>query len=181
MKKGRTILSNARFSLTIDRLCHQLIEEYAGFEDVCFVGVQERGVLLANRLYHRLTTALDIPAFEYGKLDISFYRDDFRMRDKPLKVSATEMDFLVENKRVILVDDVLYSGRTIQAALSALNHYGRPKSIELLVLVDRRFHREVPISPDYTGLTVDALDNAYVQVNWKALNGKDEIFLTNNE
>ena len=180
MKKGRTILSNTRFSLTIDRLCHQLIEEYADFEDVCFVGVQERGVLLANRLYKRLTTALGVTAFEYGKLDISFYRDDFRMRAKPLKVSATEMDFLIENKRVVLIDDVLFSGRTIQAALSALNHYGRPKSIELLVLVDRRFHREVPISPDYTGLTVDGLDNAYVQVEWTELNGKDKVFLTNH-
>ena len=180
MEKGRTILSNARFALTIDRLCHQLIEEYDNFEGVCMIGVQERGVLLANRIYDRLTTALGVTAFEYGKLDISFYRDDFRMREKPLKVSATEIDFLVENKRVILIDDVLFSGRTIQAALSALNHYGRPKSIELLVLVDRRFQREIPISPDYTGLTVDALDNAYVRVEWAELNGKDEIFLTSN-
>ena len=181
MEKGRTILSNARFALTIDRLCHQLIEEYDNFEDVCMIGVQERGVLLANRIYDRLTNALAVNAFEYGKLDISFYRDDFRMREKPLKVSATEIDFLVEDKRVILIDDVLFSGRTIQAALSALNHYGRPKSIELLVLVDRRFQREIPINPDYTGLTVDALDNAYVRVKWAELNGKDEIFLTSNQ
>lgn len=181
MEKGRTILSNTRFALTIDRLCHQLIEEYDNFEDVCMIGVQERGVLLANRIYDRLTTALEISTFEYGKLDISFYRDDFRMREKPLKVSATEIDFLIENKRVILIDDVLFSGRTIQAALSALNHYGRPKSIELLVLVNRRFQREIPISPDYTGLTVDALDNAYVRVEWAELNGKDEIFLTSNK
>ena len=175
--EGRSILSKERFLLTIDRLCHQLIEDHMDFNDVCLVGIQARGVLFADRIYKRLTNHLGVEDFPYGKLDISFYRDDFRTREKPLKVNATEMDFLVENKRVILVDDVLFSGRTVQAALTALNHYGRPQSVELLVLVDRRFHREIPVSPDYSGLTVDALDNEYVKVHWEHLNGRDEILL----
>ncbi|MCB0651545.1 MAG: bifunctional pyr operon transcriptional regulator/uracil phosphoribosyltransferase PyrR [Saprospiraceae bacterium] len=175
--EGRIILGGERFLITIDRLCQQLIEDHADFSDVCLVGIQARGVLLADRIYERLTTVHGITPFPYGKLDISFYRDDFRRRDKPLRVNANEMDFLVENKRVILVDDVLFSGRTVQAALTALNHYGRPRAVELLVLVDRRFHREIPVSPDYSGLTIDALENEYVKVNWEHLNGQDEILL----
>ncbi len=175
--KGRSILKRERFSITINRLCHQLIEDHDDFANVCMVGIQARGVLLADRIYTHLTGVLGISPFPYGKLDISFYRDDFRTRKKPLTVKANEMEFLVENKKVILIDDVLFSGRTVQAALTALNHYGRPETIELLVLVDRRFHREIPVSPDYSGITVDALENEYVKVNWKHLHGDDEILL----
>jgi pyrimidine operon attenuation protein/uracil phosphoribosyltransferase len=175
--KGRSILNRERFSITIDRLCHQLIEDHDDFSNVCMVGIQARGVLLADRIYTHLTQNLGIASFPYGKLDISFYRDDFRTRKKPLTVKSNEMDFLVENKKVILIDDVLYSGRTVQAALTALNHYGRPETIELLVLVDRRFHREIPVSPDYSGIRVDALENEYVKVNWEHVHGADEILL----
>lgn len=154
-----------------------MIEDHVDFENVCMVGIQARGVLLADRIYDHLTKDLGIDAFPYGKLDISFYRDDFRTRKKPLTVNENEMDFLVENKKVILIDDVLFSGRTVQAALTALNHYGRPESVELLVLVDRRFHREIPVSPDYCGITVDALENEYVKVSWEHLHGEDSVRL----
>ena len=174
--KGRVILSEERFQLTIDRLCHQLIEAYDDFSETCIIGVQPRGIHFADRITARLKE-LSIKNIEYGKLDITFYRDDFRTRIKPIKANTTEMDFLVEHKKVILIDDVLYTGRTIQAALTALQHYGRPLSVELLVLVDRRFNRHLPIRADYAGITVDALDEAYVEVEWNDEKKEDRILL----
>ncbi len=177
MDKGRVILEEDHFRLTIERLCHQLIENYDHFDDACFVGVQPRGTMLVDRIVQRLKAILKIKHIQSGHLDITFYRDDFRIREKPLQASSTMMDFLVERKKVILVDDVLYTGRTIQAALTALQHYGRPDRVELLSLVDRRFNRHLPIQSDYVGLTVDALDEAYVKVEWQEQNGEDRILL----
>lgn len=177
MPRGRVIIEDARFNLTIERLCHQLIEHYDSFEDACIIGIQPRGVLLSDRIVSRLRKILKNVKLEYGKLDITFYRDDFRIRDKPLAANATELDFLVENKRVILIDDVLYTGRTIQAALTALQHYGRPANVELLTLIDRRFNRHVPIDSDYNGLRIDALDEAYVKVEWRETDGQDRVLL----
>jgi pyrimidine operon attenuation protein/uracil phosphoribosyltransferase len=133
-------------------------------------------VCLGDRLYARLLELLGVPKINYGKLDITFYRDDFR-RGKPLKASTTEIEFLVEDKNVVLLDDVLYTGRTVQAALTALNHYGRPRSVALLVMVDRRFNRHLPIRADYVGYTIDALEQAYVQVEWREVDGEDQILL----
>ncbi len=177
MSEGRIILTQERFALTIERLCQQLIEKYDDFHNTCLVGIQTGGVVLSQRLCNRIQQILQIPTIENGKLDITFYRDDFRRRDKPLAPSATEMDFLVEDKQVVLVDDVLYTGRTTQAALTALNHFGRPRSVELLVMVDRRFNRHLPVQPDFVGIMVDALDEAYVRVEWQEENGEDRILL----
>jgi pyrimidine operon attenuation protein/uracil phosphoribosyltransferase len=177
MQRGRTILSKEHFQLTIERLCHQLIEQYDDFSDTCLIGVQPRGVLFSDRLYERLKNILGITSIQYGKLDITFYRDDFRHREKPLKAYSNEMEFLIENKKVILADDVLYSGRTIQAALTGLQDYGRPSQVELIALVDRRFNRHLPIHADYVGVTVDALDEAYVKVEWKETDAADRILL----
>lgn len=177
MNKGKTIIAKERFKLTIERLCHELIEEYEDFADTCIIGVQERGVLLADRVIDRLRQLSPKTNFEYGKLDITFYRDDFRIRETPLKASSTEIGFLIEKKRVILIDDVLYTGRTIQAALAAIQDFGRPAQVELLTLVDRRFNRHLPIMSDYTGITVDALDEAYVKVEWENIDGQDRILL----
>lgn len=175
--RGKTILAEERFRLTIDRLCHQLIEVYDTFQDVCIIGVQERGVILADRIVDRLKELAPDHKAEYGKVDITFYRDDFRRRETPIKASTTELDFIIENKKVIIVDDVLYTGRTIHAAMSALQDFGRPDQVELLTLVDRRFNRHMPIQADYTGLVVDALDKAYVKVEWQHIDGKDRILL----
>lgn len=177
MEKGRTILEKERFALTVDRLCHQLIEGYDDFANTCLIGVQPRGTFLADRIHQRLLSILDIPFIEYGKLDITFYRDDFRIREKPLQASSTQLDFPIEGKKVILVDDVLYTGRTIQAALTALQDFGRPSRVEMLALIDRRFNRHLPIQCDYIGMTIDAVDEAYVKVEWEQTDGTDKVLL----
>lgn len=164
---SRVIIDATKFELIVKRLAHQLVEEFNDFEDTCIIGLQPRGVKLAEYLANILDSELDIKNVEIGKLDITFYRDDFRRREKPLEASVTDIDFLVENKNVVLVDDVLYTGRTVQAGLTALNHYGRPKSVELLTLIDRRFNRHLPIESTFTGIRIDALDEEYVYVAWK--------------
>lgn len=176
MSVGKTLLDRHRFALTLERLCHQLLEDWADFSNACIIGIQPRGTLLSNRIHQRLEV-LTGKKIEYGKLDITFYRDDFRRPDGPLAPHPNEIDFIVADKKVLLIDDVLYTGRSITAALSALQHYGRPGSVELLVLVDRRFNRHLPVQPDYYGISVDALDEAYVKVRWQETHGEDEILL----
>jgi pyrimidine operon attenuation protein / uracil phosphoribosyltransferase len=177
MQNGKVLLSPQRFELTIERICHQLIEDWGDFSDVCFVGIQLGGVPLGNRIVERLKVLTGNEQILYGKLDITFYRDDFRLNNKQLAPHPNEMNFTVADRNVLLIDDVLYTGRTIQAALSALQHYGRPKTVELITLVDRRFNRHLPIQADYTGMVVDALDEAYVKVRWQEIHGTDEILL----
>ncbi len=174
---GRVLIEKERFELTIERLAHQLIEEFGDFSQTCVIGIQPRGTILSDVLIKRLKDLTGNSSIAYGLLDITFYRDDFRTRSKPLSASETKIDFLVEGKRVVLIDDVLYTGRTIQAALAALQHYGRAESIELLALIDRRFNRHLPIHPDFTGLRVDALDDAYVKVNWTDNNQPDQVLI----
>ena len=181
MGNGKIIVQPEQFSLTLDRLCHSIMENHSQFEDSCLVGIQPKGTMLADRLRQRLAHFHPDLHFPIGKLDITFYRDDFRRRDKPLAPNTTEMDFLVENKNVILIDDVLYTGRTVQAALTALQHYGRPRRVELLVMVDRRFNRHLPIQADYLGIKVDAVDEAYVRVEWAETRGRDQVLLFPNK
>lgn len=177
MQAGKILLNHDLLDLVIERLCHQLLEDWGDFSNACIIGIQPRGTLLSNRIHTRLQQLLDNKAIEYGKLDITFYRDDFRMPDGPLTPHPNEIDFVVANKKVLLVDDVLYTGRTISAALAALQHYGRPNAVELLVLVDRRFNRQLPVQADYVGTSVDALDEAYVKVRWQETHGEDAVLL----
>lgn len=178
----RIILDSVPFKLTIDRLCFQLIENHDDFSDTCLIGVQPRGIHLSDRIYNRLREIHPELAIQYGKLDVTFYRDDFRKRGKPLKPSQTDIDFSLEGQKVILVDDVLYTGRTIRSAMDAVLDYGRPERLELLVLVDRRFSRHVPVSADYVGKTVDAIVSEFVKVEWEDVNGADRIWiLTENK
>jgi pyrimidine operon attenuation protein / uracil phosphoribosyltransferase len=185
MEFARILSEKEKFDLTIERLCYHLIEDYDDFKDTCIVGIQTGGVQLASRIRQKLAEIRsltegggDIP---FGKLDITFYRDDFRTSKKPLAANVNDMSFVIENQRVILVDDVSYTGRSVQAAMTALNHYGRPKSVKLLVLVDRRFNREIPVRPDYIGISVDALDDAYVRVEWEEVEGQDRILILSNK
>ncbi|MBT8233460.1 MAG: bifunctional pyr operon transcriptional regulator/uracil phosphoribosyltransferase PyrR [Saprospiraceae bacterium] len=183
MHKGRQILSPQHFNITLLRLAHQIIENYPSNEIIYIVGIQEKGVILAERLIEIIKDKLKSPKIVFGKLDITFYRDDFRIREKPIVANSTQIDFDVEGKKILLVDDVLYSGRTIHAAMAALQDLGRVGQIELLTMVDRRFNRHLPIKSDYTGIQVDSLDEAYVKVQWKHLDGEDKvlIFSANNK
>jgi pyrimidine operon attenuation protein/uracil phosphoribosyltransferase len=173
----RLIMNQEKFALTVERLAHTLMEEYEPFENTCIVAIQPRGVILAKRLVQRISKEPGMNSPLLGILDITFYRDDFRRRDKALEANETDMPFLVEGRKVILVDDVLYTGRTTQAALTALNHFGRPAEVTLLVMVNRRFNRHLPIQSTFTGIQVDALDQAYVQVSWEEESGEDKILL----
>jgi pyrimidine operon attenuation protein / uracil phosphoribosyltransferase len=185
MENTRVITENAQFDIIIERLCYQLIEDYNDFENTCIVGIQSGGVQLAERLIEKLTDILRGCIIPLGKLDITFYRDDFRTSKKPLAAQENDMPFIIENLKVILVDDVLYTGRSVQSALTALNHYGRPHSVKLLVLVDRRFHRQIPVRPDYIGLSIDSVDEAYVHVEWgekgENIEAGDKIILMNKK
>ncbi|PHI21888.1 bifunctional pyr operon transcriptional regulator/uracil phosphoribosyltransferase [Lewinellaceae bacterium SD302] len=176
MPTAHVIHDQKRFALTIERLCRHLIENHGDFSSSCLIGIQAGGVLLGKRILERLEdlTGKKVP---FGKLDITFYRDDFRTRNKPLEAHPTEIDFLLEDKRVILLDDVLFSGRTTVSAMNALQDFGRPRQVELLVLVDRRFKRVVPVQANYFGIKVDTLGDAYVDVQWEETDGQDQIIL----
>ena len=163
---NRILLNQVRFHLMLQRLSQQILERHGDLSETCLVGVQPRGVHMSKRIRSMILEAYPNLSYDYGHLDITFYRDDFRRRDKPLHPYATDITFSTENKRVILIDDVLYTGRTIQAALTALLHFGRPRQVELMTLIDRRYNRHLPIKADYVGIQVDALDEEYVRVDW---------------
>ena len=171
------IINSKQFEITLNRLSFQLIENHNNFSNAVIVGLQPRGIYLADRLVKILQKLLPDADLKHGSLDVTFFRDDFRRRESPLLASTTKMDFIVEDKDVILVDDVLYTGRTIRAGMDALLAYGRPKSIELLTLIDRRYSRHLPIEPNYVGKTVDTISSEKVKVDWKETDGKDQVVL----
>ncbi len=173
----RLILESQRFSLTILRLCHLLIENYKDFSNTVIIGVQPRGVLLASRIVKELSAITKHKNIPFGKLDITFYRDDFRQKGKPIPPNETDIEFSLEDKKVILIDDVLYTGRTIRSAMDAMLDFGRPAQVELLVLIDRRFHRDLPIEAKYVGKVVDSIAEERVKVEWKEENGEDKVWI----
>jgi pyrimidine operon attenuation protein/uracil phosphoribosyltransferase len=162
----KTLLSQRDCEVTLRRLCHQLNEVHVPWSRTVLVGIQPRGSKLLKALVAQLEAEFQTGPIAHGLLDITFHRDDFRRRDEPLVASPTEMDVLIEGKRVVLIDDVLYTGRSVRAALDALGDFGRPERVELCVLIDRRFSRELPIQPDYSGRRVDALNHERVRLNW---------------
>ena len=174
--KTSEILNSLQFSHTIRRLCYQLIENHNDFSNSALIGLQPNGIYVANRIKKELEIICKKEILT-GTLDITFYRDDFRRKDTPLAAETSEMNFLIEDKKVVIIDDVLFSGRSIRAALSAIQSYGRPKNIELLVLIDRRFSRHLPIQPNYKGRQVDAINEEKVLVTWKETHKKDAVFI----
>ena len=173
----KTILNAQQLDITIDRLCNQVLELHLDFGNTVLIGLQPRGIYLAKRLHDKLSQLRPEVRIPYGVLDITFYRDDFN-KGETLKIpSQTDVGFSIENKDVILVDDVLYTGRTIRSALDAMLDFGRPSRVELLVLVDRRFSRQLPIQPDYVGKSIDSIISQKVRVHWKENEGKDEVVL----
>lgn len=166
MNKKRRILSNPLLEVTISRLCQQLIENHGDFADTLLVGLQPRGIQMAERIKAKLEQLLS-KKISLGYLDATFYRDDFRRREGPLKPNTTKIDFLIEGKNVILIDDVVSTGRMVRAAIDALQAFGRPQKVELLCLVNRSYNRDLPIQPDYVGIKVNTLDSQHVLVEWK--------------
>ena len=171
--KPRVLLENKQLEVTLTRLCYQLIEVHNDFSNSVIIGLQPRGIYLAHRLHVLLEKILKTK-INCGDLDITFYRDDFRKKE--LKPNKTNIDFIIEDKNVILVDDVLYTGRTIRAAMDAIIDLGRPLRIELLVLVDRG-HRELPIRANYIGKNIPTSLDEVIKVFVTDLSGDDKVVI----
>lgn len=160
----KTILNKYQLQITIERLAYQLIENYSDLSSVVIIGIQPRGIFLSDKIFAQLQRIIPGNTIQYGKMDITFYRDDIR---KELhSPNQTNISFSIEDKNVVLIDDVLYTGRTIRAALDALQAFGRPKKVELCVLINRRYSRQLPIQPDYCGKAIDSLISQKVKVEW---------------
>jgi pyrimidine operon attenuation protein/uracil phosphoribosyltransferase len=170
-----TLISEQQLPSIIKRLAHQILETYPGLANTVIVGLQPRGVFLSDKIVAALQQELSPEQVVYGKLDITFFRDDIR-RELHLP-TETDLPFSIEGKTVILIDDVLYTGRTIRAALDALLSFGRPSKVALCVLVDRKPSRELPIQPDFAGKEMDTLTLHKVKVRWKEHEGVDDVIL----
>lgn len=177
----KLILDSDLLDITVSRLCQQLIENHSTFSDTVIIGMQPRGIFLAELIHTRLEKDIkgQIPL---GYLDVTFHRDDFRRRDEPIKPSENRIPFIVEGKKVVLVDDVLFTGRTVRAAMDAMIAFGRPAKVELLVMIDRKYNRELPIAPDYVGKTVVTMASQRVLVELQAQGHKqNKIWLVNKD
>lgn len=173
----KSIFSEKKLNIALQRMIREIAERHEGFQNLALIGIQPRGVAFASRIYKLLQELHPDTPIQYGTLDISFYRDDYQNKSEIILPEDTALDFSIDGKKIILIDDVLYTGRTIRAALDALVDFGRPSLIELMVLIDRRFSREVPIQPDYVGMHVDSVEAQKVRVFWKENDGKDEVLM----
>jgi pyrimidine operon attenuation protein/uracil phosphoribosyltransferase len=171
----KTILNEQQLAIIIRRLSHQVLENNINLENTVFIGIQPRGIFVSDQMIQAIRQLVLPEKVQYGKLDITFYRDD--VRNQIHMPNQTDIPFSIENKNVVLIDDVLYTGRTIRAALDALLDFGRPAKVELCVLIDRRFSRQLPIQPDYTGRSIDSIVSQKVKVFWKERDGKEEVVL----
>jgi pyrimidine operon attenuation protein/uracil phosphoribosyltransferase len=176
----KLILDSDLLDITISRLCQQLIENHGDFADSVIIGLQPRGIYLADLIQQKLKK-LSGKQVSVGYLDVTFHRDDFRRREIA-KASEIRIPFIIEEKKVILVDDVLFTGRTVRAALEAMIAFGRPAKVELLVLIDRRYNRDLPIAPDYVGKTVNTVQSQKVLVELVAQgHSQNKIWLVNKD
>jgi pyrimidine operon attenuation protein / uracil phosphoribosyltransferase len=160
----RLILDHKHLGITLNRLAVQLLERHKDFAQTALIGLQPRGVEFAKKIHDIVSRLSNNPNIKFGALDSTFYRDDFRRTDKPLIPSEMQLNFSLDDMNIILLDDVLYTGRSVRSALNALNDFGRPQHTELMVLIDRKFNRELPIQPDYIGEAVDTRGNDRVIV-----------------
>jgi pyrimidine operon attenuation protein/uracil phosphoribosyltransferase len=173
----KILLTSKEVTIILHRLACQLIEKHLDFSNTVLIGLQPRGIFLANRIKQILEEEYQVKSIQLGYLDITFFRDDFRRGEKSLEANKTNIDFIVEDKKVIFIDDVLFTGRSINAALTAIQSFGRPSEVELLTLIDRRFSRHLPIQPDYRGRQVDTIDGEKVKVCWQENEGEDAVYL----
>ena len=177
----KLILDTDLLEITVSRLCQELIENHRDFKDTVIIGMQPRGVFLAEHICRILATIIKRP-LPLGYLDATFHRDDFRRREIPVKANENRIPFIIEGKNVVLVDDVLFTGRTIRAAMDAMIAFGRPAKVELLVLIDRKYNRELPIAADYIGRAVNTLASQRVLVELEAQGHKhNKIWLVNKD
>ena len=163
----KILLSPPELFITLQRLAHELVERHDLFEDVAIIGIQPRGVALSDRLVAIVKNITGNENLLYGQLDITFHRDDIHSGAALQKPSENNIPFSVEGRTVILIDDVLHTGRTVRSAMDALMAYGRPSRIELLTLIDRKFSRELPVQSDYTGRSIDTVMSQKVMVEWE--------------
>jgi pyrimidine operon attenuation protein / uracil phosphoribosyltransferase len=176
----KLILDSDLLNITVSRLCQQLIENHNNFSETVLIGMQPRGIYLADLIHQNLEKNLK-QTIPLGYLDATFHRDDFRRREIA-KASENRIPFIIESKKVVLVDDVLFTGRTIRAAMDALITFGRPAKVELLVLIDRKYNRELPIEADYVGRVVSTLATQRVLVELQAQGHKqNKIWLINKD
>jgi pyrimidine operon attenuation protein/uracil phosphoribosyltransferase len=173
---AKILFNEKQLQLTLQRIARELLENHGDFSESVLIGLQPRGTHFAKRLANELEKLVPDP-IKVGALDTTFHRDDFRRTDAPISPSKTEINFFIEEKRVILVDDVLYTGRSVRAGMDAMLSFGRPKSVDLAVLIDRRFSRDLPIQANYVGQRVDSIRKQRVSVEWKEAEGKDEVKL----
>ena len=171
----KTVLTEQQLAITIQRLSHQILENHLDLNNTVLIGIQPRGIYVSDRIVEQLKKLVTADKICYGKLDITFYRDD--VRNQLHIANKTDIPFSIENKNVIIIDDVLYTGRTIRAALDALLTFGRPAKVELCILIDRRFSRQLPIQADYTGKSIDSIITQKVRVYWKEKDDKEEVCL----
>ena len=177
MLEEREILNKKSMIITIERLCHQLIEVHNTFDNTVLIGVQPRGAYLNNRILKKLKLIVPNSNIESGNVDISFYRDDLMRRDEPIVPDVMDINLSLEAKDVVLIDDVLFTGRSIRSAIDALMAFGRPKSVELLTLINRRFSRHLPIQPNYVGKTIDVMESEKIIVEWEENTGMDRVLI----
>lgn len=173
----KTLFTHEQLTITIQRLAHQLVEQIEAFDDVVIIGIQPRGIHLSDRVVQAIQAIVPGQKIQYGQLDTTFYRDDVHQNNSIHIPSATSIDYNLEGKQIILIDDVLHTGRTIRAAMDALIDFGRPKHVSLMVLIDRRFSRELPIQPDFVGQSVDTMYSQKVKVQWDEHNQDHKVLL----
>ena len=178
MMTQRQVMTQEDIRRALTRVAHEILERNRGAQDLVMVGIYTRGVLLANRLAGKIAEfeGSNVPV---AALDINLYRDDLRDRARPV-VRPTNIPVSIHDKKVVLVDDVLYTGRTIRAAMDALNDFGRPKQVQLAILLDRG-HRELPIRPDYVGQNFPTASNEQVKVRLEEADGVDEVAIVRRE
>ncbi len=176
----KLILDSDLLDITLSRLCQQLIENHQDFAETVIIGLQPRGVFLAQIIHQKLEKILK-KTIPLGLLDTTFHRDDYRRREIPVKATETRIPFVIEAKKVVLVDDVLFTGRTVRAAMDAMIAFGRPAKVELLVLIDRKYNRDLPIAPDYVGKIVNTLASQKVLVELEEEGTNNKIWLINKD
>jgi len=175
----KKIIDKETLNKSLTRICYEIIEKNVNNQAIAIVGIRTNGEFLAKRILNKLTE-ISTETYDYGVLDITLYRDDLKYNNEMPLVKATDLPFSIKGKKIILIDDILYTGRTIRSALNAICDFGRPACVELAVLADRG-HREFPIRPDYVGKNIPTNETDFVKVKLEETNHQEGIYLIPGE